>query len=38
MIGAPQVKYEGITGKGEQVDIMNPTIWQDNFKEVLEPR
>jgi len=37
VIGAPQVKYEGITGKGEQVDIMNPTIWQDNFKEVLEP-
>lgn len=37
VIGAPQVKYKGITGKGEEINILNPTIWQDNFKEVLEP-
>lgn len=37
VIGAPQVKYKGITGKGEEVDIMNPTVWQDSFKEVAEP-
>ena len=37
VIGAPQVKYKGITGKGEEVDIMNPTVWQDSFQEVLEP-
>ncbi|MDD4358333.1 MAG: translation elongation factor 4 [Candidatus Pacebacteria bacterium] len=37
VIGAPQVKYKGITGKGEEVDIMNPTVWQESFKEVQEP-
>ena len=37
VIGAPQVKYKGVTGKGEEIDIMNPSVWQDNFSELLEP-
>jgi GTP-binding protein LepA len=37
VIGAPQVKYKGITGKKEEIDILNPTLWEDYFKEVLEP-
>jgi len=37
VIGAPQVRYKGVTMKKEEIDILNPTLWEDYFKEVLEP-
>ena len=37
VIGAPQVKYKGITGAKKEIDIVNPTFWQENFIEVREP-
>jgi GTP-binding protein LepA len=37
VIGAPQVCYKAIDGKGNEVMIYNPNNWSDNFKEHYEP-
>jgi GTP-binding protein LepA len=37
VIGAPQVGYKAIGGKGEEVMVYNPTNWSINFKECFEP-
>ncbi len=37
VIGAPQVCYKAIDGKGREVMIYNPNNWSDDFKEHYEP-
>jgi GTP-binding protein LepA len=37
VIGAPQVKYKAVDGKGEEVVIYNSINWSDNFKSFSEP-
>ena len=37
VMGAPQVCYKAIDGKGREVMIYNPNNWSDDFKEHYEP-
>jgi len=37
VIGAPQVCYKAVDGKGNEVMIYNPNNWSDDFKEHYEP-
>lgn len=37
VIGAPQVCYKAIDGKGTEVMIYNPNNWSDNFRQHFEP-
>ncbi|BFT95224.1 MAG: translation elongation factor 4 [Minisyncoccus archaeiphilus] len=37
IIGAPQVKYKAMDGKGEEVVIYNSANWSDSFRSFTEP-
>ncbi|MFA5715061.1 MAG: translation elongation factor 4 [Candidatus Paceibacterota bacterium] len=37
VIGAPQVCFKAIDGKGNEVSVYNPTNWSDSFKQCFEP-
>jgi len=37
VIGAPQVCFKAIDGKGKEVSVYNPTNWSDSFTQCFEP-
>jgi GTP-binding protein LepA len=37
VIGAPQVCFKALDGKGNEVMVYNPTNWSDSFKQCFEP-
>ncbi len=37
IIGAPQVKYKAVDGKGEEVVIYNSANWSDSYRQFSEP-
>ncbi len=37
VIGAPQVGYKAIDGKGKEIMIYNPNNWSDDYREYYEP-
>ncbi|MDD4531311.1 MAG: translation elongation factor 4 [Candidatus Pacebacteria bacterium] len=37
VIGAPQVCFKALDGKGNEVMVYNPTNWSDSFRQCFEP-